>query len=245
LAERIQEASVEIRDGFIVGIFNYCDSWCQRCAFTSRCRVFADMAELEARLDPQLAAIANAPPLPHEVEPEPPKWMQELIDEMNESCRNPPSADDWEREPRVAPEQLPVTARAKDYALGTHRWLTPNRFPSTAGSDEALQVIGWFSFLIGAKVNRALAAWPDEDPCLVTSDADGSAKVALIGIDRSHAAWLDLVERGVIPAGEAQSFIADLVWLRGALERARPGARRFVRPRFDEPDAMARLPVGE
>ena len=38
---------MEIRDGFILGIFNYCDRWCQRCAFTNRCRVFADTAEIE------------------------------------------------------------------------------------------------------------------------------------------------------------------------------------------------------
>ena len=45
---------MEIRDGFIVGIYNYCDSWCDRCAFTSRCQVFADMRETEAKLDPNL-----------------------------------------------------------------------------------------------------------------------------------------------------------------------------------------------
>ncbi len=38
---------MEVREGFIVGIFNYCDRWCERCPLTSRCRVFADMAELE------------------------------------------------------------------------------------------------------------------------------------------------------------------------------------------------------
>lgn len=41
-------APVEIRDGFIVGIYNYCDAWCARCAFTSHCRVFADLRETEA-----------------------------------------------------------------------------------------------------------------------------------------------------------------------------------------------------
>ena len=52
---------MEIRDGFIVGVYNYCDSWCDRCAFTSRCRVFADMREMEATLDPNLEPIALAP----------------------------------------------------------------------------------------------------------------------------------------------------------------------------------------
>src|SRR6185436_11159869 len=31
---------------FIDGIFNYCDRWCERCYFTSRCRVFEQAGEL-------------------------------------------------------------------------------------------------------------------------------------------------------------------------------------------------------
>jgi hypothetical protein len=72
-----------------------------------------------------------------------------------------------------------------------------------------------------------------------------SAKVALLGIERSHAAWLDLVQCGVVSAAEAEPFIADLVWLGDALEGARPRARAFVRPAFDEPDAVARLLADE
>jgi hypothetical protein len=62
-----------------------------------------------------------------------------------------------------------------------------------------------------------------------------------VGIDRSHAAWLELVERGIVSAAEASRFVAHLVWLGGQIERARPNARGFVRPAFDEPDEMARL----
>jgi len=28
-------------DQFISGIYNYCDRWCERCSFTSRCMNFA------------------------------------------------------------------------------------------------------------------------------------------------------------------------------------------------------------
>ncbi|MEF8943679.1 MAG: hypothetical protein V5B78_12905, partial [Desulfohalobiaceae bacterium] len=31
---------------FIPGIYNYCDRWCERCAFTSRCMNFAMEQEL-------------------------------------------------------------------------------------------------------------------------------------------------------------------------------------------------------
>jgi hypothetical protein len=237
---------MEVREGFIVGIFNYCDGWCQRCAFTSRCHLFADRAEIEARLDALHAPIVNAPPLPHEAEPEPPRWMQELIEEANEACRQPLSPEEWERlKPRVPSEHAPVNARAKRYGFDTSRWLTAHQPAPGDGTDDPREVIAWFQFLIGAKVNRALTTWPDDDHQFAASDGDGSAKVALLGIDQSHAAWLELVERGAVPSSEADPFIVDLVWLGEALERIRPRARAFVRPGLDEPDAVARLLASE
>ena len=74
-------------------------------------------------------------------------------------------------------------------------------------------------------------------------DHDGSAKIALIAIERSHAAWLKLVEGGNIAIAQADPFIADLIWLGEAVERIRPGARTFVRPGFDAPDAVARYRI--
>jgi len=237
---------MEVRDGFIVSIFNYCDGWCEKCAFTSRCRLFADRAEMEARLDAVHAPIVNAPPLPQEVEPEPPAWMRELIEEMNEASRNLPSTEEWERlRPRVPREHAPVNTRAKQYAFATSRWLSAHQSAPANETDDPREVISWFHFLIAAKVNRALTIWPDGEDEFTGSDADGSAKVALLGMDRSHAAWLALVERGDIPASEADTFIADLVWLGEALERIRPRARAFVRPAFDEPAAVEKLLASE
>jgi len=31
----------------IPGIYNYCDRWCERCAFSRRCRVFRDVRVME------------------------------------------------------------------------------------------------------------------------------------------------------------------------------------------------------
>jgi hypothetical protein len=54
-----------------------------------------------------------------------------------------------------------------------------------------------------------------------------------------------LVSRGIVASSEADSFIADLVWLGEMLERLRPRARAFVRPGFDEPEAVAKLLAAE
>jgi len=72
-------------------------------------------------------------------------------------------------------------------------------------------------------------------------DYDGSAKVALIGIDRSHEACLDVIACELVSVEDTRPLIEDLDWLRGELEQIFPRARAFVRPAFDEPDEVVRL----
>ena len=78
----------------------------------------------------------------------------------------------------------------------------------------------------GGEALEALRDWP--------ADFDGSAKVALIGLDRSHAAWLQIVESGFATYEEVARFIADVVGIGEAIEQAFPDARAFVRPGFDD-----------
>ena len=40
-------------------------------------------------------------------------------------------------------------------------------------------------------------------------------------------------------------FVAELEWLTRELDQAFPRARAFVRPGFDEPEALARLEASE
>jgi hypothetical protein len=238
---------MEVRDGFIEGVFNYCDRWCERCPLTSHCRLFADQAETEAELDPTLKAVVDAPPLAGEVEQRA-AWMQELIEEINDACSEPLPREEWERiRPRVPTEHAAIDARARDYAIRTYRWLMASDRGLAKLSDSPSDVISWFHLFIAAKIERALTIWPEDDPKdrAMASDSNGSAKTALLAIERSHAAWLDLVDRAIVPAGEADRFIADLIWLGEALERVRPRAHAFVRPGLDEPEAVARLLAGQ
>jgi hypothetical protein len=48
---------------------------------------------MEASLDPNLRPITEAPPLPQDVPPAPPKWMEAIIEEMNEIARRPPTKE--------------------------------------------------------------------------------------------------------------------------------------------------------
>ena len=179
---------MDVQDGFIVGIFNYCDRWCEVCQFTSRCRLFADCAEAEASIDRNFAALREAPPLPEDVPPPPPRWMQEIIDDMKRGGANGTNRGGVGK----------VTAEGRAGARTNRE--AGGRSPN---------------------VHRALTGLADDDPDLREwpADHDGSAKIALIGIDRSHAAWLQAVEQGVISHAAVQPFIADLIWLGDALER--------------------------
>lgn len=104
--------------------------------------------------------------------------------------------------------------------------------------EDAREVIQWYQYQIAVKTMRALSGRLDEavatDLSDYSKDSDGSAKVALIGIDRSIAGWrmaqLSLPER----EGSIVPLILQLERLRQRIEKVFPDARDFVRPGFDE-----------
>jgi hypothetical protein len=235
---------VEVRNGFIVGIFNYCDRWCDACAFTSRCRLFADRVETEATLDPALKALVDAPPLEPALPP--PPWLEELLAAMDRAMHGPADGGEPLERP-LSPEHVAIQDRAGGYRARVHLWLRGRDFTARNNSSDPQAVVRWFHALIPAKIDRALHGLADDQPGDRDwpPDYEGSAKVALIGIERSHCAWLDLAGRGVVTDADAAPFVADLVWLGESLERVFPNARAFVRPAFDEPLDVSRLLASE
>jgi hypothetical protein len=214
-------------------ISNYCDSWCDRCAFTQRCSAFAARTaiamcggDVEAGLELALGAPPSAEPdgeLPAEQD------LEEFDREYDE------------RNARV--DASPITPAAHAYAILAHRWLveTVESFERVRDPvvHDALDVIAWDHILIGAKLHRALHGRDEyqhgercghEHP--IQNDWNGSAKVALVSIERSEAAWR--VVASCTP-GDTPAMMADhLAQLLAEVEQAFPHARQFVRPGFDE-----------
>lgn len=223
---------------FIPGIFNYCDRWCERCAFTRRCRLFADEKKLQAEYkewDDFFDALEKAG---CEVRgPEPPP----------EVADRPPSKSMGRR--RKNDELLNA---AEAYMDAAHAWLKlqpePKRGPDKNAEpgtlDDLTDVIGWYHMQIVVKLTRASSGLrsaekikPWEEDILEEvhrSDADGSAKVALIGIERSLGAWTTL--RTVFGRDDdiARKAISQLARLRRAVEERFPNARTFHRPGLDD-----------
>jgi hypothetical protein len=114
--------------------------------------------------------------------------------------------------------------------------------PGSRPADEAvsiqdcLEIVRWYQHQIYVKLCRAASGMIRgelEDLEYFPEDANGSAKVAIIGIERSIAAWGGLLN--YFPQQE-DSILDLLVHLKGLLrqvEAAFPDAHAFTRPGFD------------
>ena len=133
---------------------------------------------------------------------------------------------------RLAPELTAATD-----ALNTQLRLGAGRPEAEADEiRDALEVVQWYLFFIDVKLQRAVSSRVD-DRCEgdggYPSDADGAAKIALVAIDRSVAAWARLRERLDAETDAMLDLLVRLERLRRATEREFPQARAFKRPGFD------------
>jgi hypothetical protein len=102
---------------------------------------------------------------------------------------------------------------------------------------DAVDVIRWYQHQIYVKLHRAFHSSRDEEFEMLNDfpkDSDGSAKVALIGMDRSISAWGEVLKFSPHQEKNILGIIAHLGRLRSLAEAEFPDARAFVRPGFDE-----------
>lgn len=241
---------METRDGFIIGVYNYCNRWCERCGLATRCHVYVDV-ELErqgigASWPPFLAPGARS------------LGAVALTDLSGESAAGgcgeaKPEPGEAEESPSVVPppslprltgaaETLDRRSRALGYRLLD--WPVPVAAPAAPEVAGAIRIIGHYAVFLGPKVHRAMIGQADQDEDEARdpqNDANGSAKAALLALDELEAAWLRIAEAKLVGLMESQPVFAELAWIKTELERLFPHARAFVRPGFDEPEAVAML----
>ena len=115
---------------------------------------------------------------------------------------------------------------------------------------DAADVIQWYHMQIAVKIERAFSSrdrgdedddFGGDDPELTaaleessTTDTNGSAKVALIGIERSLAAWARIRNHFPDQGDALLDVLVSLDRLRRGLEAEFPDARVFKRPGFDD-----------
>jgi hypothetical protein len=102
-------------------------------------------------------------------------------------------------------------------------------------------IIRWYQDFIYVKLCRAIDSRAgeeletDEAMKRFPRDSDGTAKIALIAMDRSITAWTGMREVLGDEADRMLDLLTQLAALRRESEKLFPGARAFVRPGFDTP----------
>lgn len=244
--DRLERLVAEKR--FIPGIYNYCDRWCERCPQTSHCLNFS--ISKEEFSDPEAQDIRNKA-----------FWntlsgiLGETLELLRESAKRwgidlekLDSMDDIEnlKAMDVAAESHLLSRAARRYGELVEDWFREEEtlFFETAAAaregvslEEAFEVIRWYQYFINAKVIRAVRGKIEEEEegwDEFARDSDGSAKIALIAMDRSIAAWAVIRYYITDGAKEVIDLIAFLDGLKQAVEKAFPNARSFIRPGFDK-----------
>jgi len=222
---------------YIDGISAYCDRWCERCAFTARCSTFAATVAVAMCGDVHEGFELALGETPEQRESEPPpdlEYSEPTPEEIAAVAR-------LERERKERIDETRLMKLAWAFSIDSHRWTAARCEFARLGADavlkEAIDVALHDAYFIGAKIRRALSGrdrsrrdddW-DEHP--VQNDWNGSAKIALISLERSEPAWRVIAQAtgDTMPANLAD----QLRDLRTEVEREFPTARSFVRPGFD------------
>ena len=241
----------------ISGIYNYCDRWCERCPFTDRCLNYAmeqeenrqsggspkDQAAFWKRFEDSL------------------KLTREMVHDMAKErgiTFDPAELEEigrQEERKRRAAEKHPLARAGMNYIRMVDRWFKTGEAvlkekeeeilvqaklgvggvnEEVASLTDAVEIVRWYQHQIYVKLMRGLDADKEyEATSEFPKDSDGSAKVALIAMDRSILAWLRLKEFFPDRTDSILTLLVHLDRLRRAAEKEFPKARAFVRPGFD------------
>ena len=247
---------------FIPGIYNYCDRWCERCAFSDRCSVYAiehDDDRTESNDVSNHGFCQKLSSILTQTKELILTWAKEHDVDLSEGAEEIEN-ERTQRRKHVKSHRLAKTGERYASAVTAFfekEFKTLDTVADTVETHsaiaeetdcikDAIDVIQWYQFFIVVKTMRGLMSreneeaeelWDHED-FKNSKDSDGSIKVALIGIDRSVNAWrmLQLLRPEFIEA--IAPLIATLESLRKDTELEFPHAREFIRAGFDEPEQV-------
>jgi hypothetical protein len=231
MRDRINELSRQ--DGFINGIYNYCDKWCEKCTFTSKCRNYAFGKEVPAPGSQELFTyLQNIFEATNTI-------LNELIEKMG---IDPEEAGISEPLNIVNPKNHPLSKETQNLSLVMHDWITKNKPDEERNNTsenkhlkESVEQITTYSFLITDKINRALLGLNEEWGQEIQTDSNGSAKIALIALDKLINSWSVILVNKLDHQDDLLQILIRLSEIRRQTEEIFPNARDFVRPGFDEP----------
>lgn len=249
---------------FIPGIHYYCDRWCERCPFSHRCLKFVVTEELcdreTAARNGQTQTVFDAlSRVFEEARRELGKAAGKAAAETDEEALRAGIAVEKRLQRRALRSGARESKAALTYAHMTDEWFNNElKIPlkhvrdmekrvrqgtlsvARAKGDlvrlnDCVEVIRWYQHLIYVKLCRAFSSHVEEEGRKERQrDSDGSAKVALLALDRSMEAWGTLREMFPEKTDSVLEMLVHLDRLRRGIEAKFPKARKFKRPGFDD-----------
>lgn len=241
-------------------IYNWCDRWCEKCPFIDRCAIGSLEREF-GESDPsnvvafnrRLKAIFEAAE----------DRLNEIAADMGIFFDDMSPEEEAEIEAEIElidlmTESHPLTSLCDQYTSAVNKWFEKDAVKSiVAEHEEALDfadhprldmgtaltmkecihVIHWYKYFIPAKCRRMLSEEQEGDWEEEPSESrpyNGTAKITLIAVERSIAAWFSISELLNGYHSEVNSFMIQLKQIHKMIEEVFPNARDFIRPGFDE-----------
>ncbi len=246
----------------ISGIHNWCDRWCEKCPFISHCTVGLQELELMKKEDKtpkpdfwktigeQLAkAIILIDELAKERGIDLSAIPKEELDQIDRE-----SKQQWEEG-----EDHPISQTGLQYFKTSQQVLNAGFIKDQLAAEiekydlgleeeartqmkklkNAVDIIKWYNFFIPAKCQRLVMEnidkeFQDEEYPPEERMYNGTAKITLIAIERSIAAWGVLLKMIPSHQDEMLTVLALLQKLQKLINIEFPDAMKFIRPGFDE-----------
>lgn len=240
---------------FISGIYNYCDRWCERCSFTSRCMLASVDNSSEPTTDKEVfesvkKSFEIALELLHEWAEKEGINLDEIEDTQDER--------DFEKQRRET-DKHPLCQVSKKYVemlndflnnnkesfiaeqedlveKVNNRLLPPETLEQAKAFKEAMEVVRWYHFQIYVKLTTA-ARGVNYDPDYedeIQFHGNGCAKVSLLGTERSIAALGVMLQLLPELEDEILPLLVQLERTRQCIKQYFPKVEQFKRPGFDD-----------
>ena len=250
----------------IPGIYNYCDRWCERCAFTKRCLTYEGseeefkdvkdkglestefwnkLSETYRNTFELIKYISEKQGIDLDtLDTEEFRKEEETKQKKRDQAYSHPISLEGEAYNKLVDqffkdEKELLNVKGKELVQNAELGIDSDKtYYAAIDINDAIDVIHWYSPQIWVKMMRALSGrfegeeWQDENG--FPRDSDGSSKVALIGIDRSIAAWGVLKNHFPEKNDFFLKLLLHLDKLRRKIEKEFPNARKFIRAGFDE-----------
>lgn len=245
-------------NNFISGIYNYCDSWCERCSFTDRCLNYASRDEFGFEEKNDERTLENTLDTVFEMFSDLSTFIKEEAEKKGIDLSEEVDMSEYENAKGKA-NSHPLTKMAYKYFQFVNDWLKSRREIITKQAEEfikfaelgldeetiqnnvkefqdAIEVIQWYFTLIRVKIIRALHSKFDKtyvDEEFTFEQVNTSAKIALVGCERSLVAWKTLYDYLKEDEDKILTILAYLDKLIKAIKEEFPDVAEFKRPYFD------------